>query len=447
MRDLMMLGGLIFMIPLAFRNAFVAYLFWAWTGVLLPIYYLFGFMQSVRFNMIFAAISICLLALGHLKEKGVWENNRTGVLLLIFLGHATLCALFSLSPNPLNEDVYVSLVKGFLFCLLMPYFVSNRTRIHVLIVVLVLGLGFHGTVEGLKVFSSAGAHHVQGLGGMMSDNNHWGVAMVMSLPLQLYLYHYSANRLAKLGFLIGLSLTVVSILGSHSRGAFIGMSVVGLWVIMVSRRKFFTLFIVLLIAAAIYNFAPESWFARIETIETARDDSSFNGRLAAWKISFAAALANPFFGVGFHGIQFGWIWNSMAPMAASLPVDVGNQLEFPRAAHSIYFEVLGDMGFLGLILFLTLLANGIYTRNEIKAVAKRIGVQALWARDLADLIAVGIVAYMVGGAGVSLGYFETLYALLMLMEIIKQHLLKIESKQPKTPISPIKHIPSKGLSR
>ena len=257
----------------------------------------------------------------------------------------------------------------------------------------------------------------------MSDNNHWAVAMVMSLPLQLYLYQQSANRLAKFGFFSVLAVTIISILGSHSRGAFLGMSMVGIWAIMVSRRKFLSLAVVLVATVAIYNFAPESWFGRMQTIEAADTDSSFLGRVAAWKISTAAAIQNPVFGVGFHGIQVQSIWQGAMETALALPYDVGELINYHRAAHSIYFEILGDLGVLGLLIFLALLLNGLYTRSEIKGLSRKIGPSAIWARELGDLLAVGLVAYMVAGAGVSLGYFETMYAFLMLMEIVKQHLL------------------------
>lgn len=446
MRDLMFLGAMVFFVPLALRNAYVAFLLWGWTGVLLPNYYLFGFMQSARFNLIFALIAIGLFFFGRLQDKGAWVKSRTGVLMIALLIHATLSMILAKPDNPLNFVVYFDFLKAIVFCLLMPFFLSNRLRIHVFLIVLAIGLGFHGTVEGLKVIASGGAHHVRGLGGMMSDNNHWAVAMVMSLPLQLYLYQQSANRLAKLGFFAVLAVTIISILGSHSRGAFVGMSMVGLWVIMVSRRKFLSLAIVLFAAAAIYNFAPESWFGRIQTIETAETDSSFLGRVAAWKISAAAAIQNPLFGVGFHGIQNQSIWQGVMDTAVALPYDVGDLINYHRAAHSIYFEVLGDLGMLGFVIFVTLLVNGLYTRSEIKALAREIGPSAIWARELGDLLAVGLVAYMVAGAGVSLGYFETMYAFLMMMEIVKQQLLA-QSRNPPLHEAPSQKIVTEAMLR
>ena len=430
MRDLLMFSAFIFMVPMALQNGFIAYMFWAWTGVVLPNYFLFGFMQPVRFNFIFALMALGLLVMGKMTNRGSWQRTRTTTLMLCFLAHGSISAVFAASPNPDVWTIYIAFAKSMLFCLVMPFFVTSRSRIHTILIMLALGLGFHGTVEGLKVLLSGGAHKVMGLGGMMSDNNHWGVAMVMTLPILLYLYNYSQNTLVKLSFLLGFAITVISILGTNSRGAFLGMAIIGVWMVLVSRRKAFSAFVVLLAVVAIVSFAPESWFARIQTIENAGADTSFLGRLAAWKISVSAALMNPVFGIGFHGIQEPEIWGRFISLANSLPGDVMDMQGFARAAHSIYFEVLGDLGFVGFTIFLLLLFNALYTRFEIKALATKVGEEGLWARDLADLLAVAVIAYMAAGAGVSLGYFETLYAVLMLMEMTKQVLLRqIEGQQ------------------
>ena len=432
MRDLMMLSAFLFMVPLAMQSAFVAYLFWAWSGVLLPNYYLYGFMQSMRFNFLFALMALGLMWMGKLKNKGQWVKSRTATLYICFLTLGSISALLAEEPNPLNADVYVAFVKAMLFCLVMPYFLTSRLRIHVMIMMLGIGLGFHGMVEGLKVIASGGSHHVVGLGGMMSDNNHWGVAMVMTLPLLLYLSNYSDNRLARWGFMVATGVTVISILGSNSRGAFLGMAIIGAWMIMVGRRKIFSLFIVAIAVVAIANYAPESWFSRMQTIENAGADESFMGRISAWKISAAGAIRHPIFGLGFHGIQHDEVWGRYISLATTLPGNVpADMMEHNRAAHSIYFEVLGDLGFVGFMFFLAILFNAVYTRFEIRRLSKKIGPEALWASDLGDWLGVAVVAYMAAGAGVSLGYFETSYAIMMLLEITKQHLIRMRKEQLK----------------
>src|SRR6202012_1600505 len=59
---------------------------------------------------------------------------------------------------------------------------------------------------------------------MISDNNTLGLAMVMVWPLMHYLRQSSENRLVRLGLAIAMALSVLAILGTYSRGAFVAFS-------------------------------------------------------------------------------------------------------------------------------------------------------------------------------------------------------------------------------
>ena len=93
-----------------------------------------------------------------------------------------------------------------------------------------------------------------------------------------------------------------------------------------------------------------------------------------------------------------------------------------KAAHSIYFEVMGDLGFLGLAIFLFIMLQSIYARFEIKRMVKQSRPKSTWAQDMADMLMLSVLAYLVGGAGVSLAYFEPIYMIIMLMELLRQYM-------------------------
>lgn len=83
MRDVMMLGAMMVLVPMAFANTFNAYLLWGWTALLSPTFYLFGFMQGLRYNLLFAAIALGLWMIGKLDMKGKFSANGTTVLLTV----------------------------------------------------------------------------------------------------------------------------------------------------------------------------------------------------------------------------------------------------------------------------------------------------------------------------------------------------------------------------
>ena len=80
-------------------------------------------------------------------------------------------------------------------------------------------------------------------------------------------------------------------------------------------------------------------------------------------------------------------------------------------AHSIYFEVLGEQGFIGLFLFLGLGWLAFRKANSIRA-RTRGSPDLQWAFDLVTMVQVCLVGYVVAGAFVGLAYFDLYYHLL-----------------------------------
>jgi probable O-glycosylation ligase (exosortase A-associated) len=90
-----------------------------------------------------------------------------------------------------------------------------------------------------------------------------------------------------------------------------------------------------------------------------------------------------------------------------------------RAAHSIYFQVLGEHGFVGLALFLTFWALVWGTAAGVKRRARG-DPQTQWAAQLADMCQVSLVGYGVGGAFLSLAYFDLPYDMMILVVVARR---------------------------
>jgi len=435
MRDLMFAMMMLVAIPLAIARPFNAYLFWAWTAVVVPTSYFFGFMMNARLNFLFAILTLLLIALGRVPWKS-YQANRVTWFYLLFLLHATVVFFLAYPGNPYNSEYYEIFIKGLLFSLVMPFFVRERVHMHALIIVIVLGFGLHGVLNGLKTLASAGGHNVVGPAGtMIYDRNHLSTALALALPLLYYLFQQSSHRLIRLGFLGGFVLVALAIVGGGSRGGFIALAVVSGWLVLTSRKRWSALALLAVMAVLFVTLAPAEWFSRLSTIETAVEDESFMGRVIAWQVSSAIALGNPVFGGGFHAVQVQAIWDQFlrAPSLLgflNLPIPDFSA----KAAHSIYFEIMGDMGFVGLFIFLGILFHAIRTRYVIKRQLKNMGPQWLWARDMADMLMLAIIAYMAGGAAVSLGYFEVIYMVVMLMEMLRLHVARaVAAQAPQRP--------------
>ena len=422
MRDMLVFGLMLAWVPMAFMSAFVAFLIWIFVSLISPQLYLYGFMADFRYAFVFAAIALGLLFLGRVKNRGTFILDKITVLLLIFVLHAVTSAVLAIYSNPLAPFRLETFLKGMALALVAPFFITSRWRLHLTIVVLIASLGFHGLLDGLKVIASGGAHNVRGIpGGPLADNNLMAVGMVMILPLCMYMIKYSANKLAKWAVISIFILLILTILGSNSRGGFLALAVVGVWYWITSQRKGMSAILLAVLAAGVIQVAPERWFDRVSTIKTAAEDQSFLGRVAAWKVSINIASDNPIFGGGFDATQVKPIWDMHKHTPNVIDYQIPEGMDY-KAAHSIYFQVLGDMGYVGLLIFLALLAAAFITRWEINGLVKRAPARNVWASDLSTALTLSLVAFMAGGGGVSVAYFEIAHFQIVLLAVIKRTL-------------------------
>ena len=162
---------------------------------------------------------------------------------------------------------------------------------------------------------------------------------------------------------------------------------------------------------------------RMNTIGTAAEsDDSFMGRIGAWKVSTVVALERPLFGGGFHAIQQGDVWAEHRAEAAAigvLPAAMPSLL--PKAAHSIYFEVLGDLGFVGLTLFAALFVVAWRNATAIRRMVKRSARPDLqWAGSLAGALRTSLIVFLIGGASLSAAYYDIDYLLAAMLAVTRE---------------------------
>lgn len=413
----MMAGAALLLLGLSFRNVFGAYLLWGWFGLIAVQGYLYGFMRGVPYVQVFALITLLLFFLGKDKEKLPFKANGTSLLMAMFGVHCVLSATFAYPGLARNWELCTNVLKTLLFCVMMPMVVTTRYRFHALIVVVTIGVAFHGLIDGLKFLASGGNHRAIG-NFKYGDNNHFAMVLIMSIPLLLYLYQYSKNKIARFGFVSVFFLTTLAVVATGSRGALITLVAIGGYLVLKSRRRLRYMVTAFLVGILIVSIAPENWKSRMNTIESAEQDSSFVGRLIAWKRASAIALDNPVLGGGFHAGQAPQLFEEYNLKQGFLGFVSTPPGRYAAASHSIYFETLGDLGFLGLFWFLLLMCYPLFLCKRIRSLAKVVGNKVDWARDCSDMLAASIVAFLVGGAALSAAYFELPYVVVMLMQIL-----------------------------
>lgn len=430
MRDLAMLALFGVLIVLALRHTFGAFLLWGWAGLLAVQTLMYGYMRDVQYVQWFALATLLLLMTRRQSDEGISFPPLDGsqILMLVLGFHAVLAATFAYPGLSRNWELCTNLLKTLLYCLLIPCLVTDRYRLHAVLLMLALSAGFHGVLEGLKFVASGGGHLSQG-NQKLGDRNHFAVLVAMIIPILVYLYTWSKHRITRWVLMGGIVVNLLAVIATQSRAGLLTLAALALWYVLMSRRKLLGLIAIAVAAGGLLAVAPDQWTERMQTIKTADQDGSFMGRVIAWKRASAIAVENPVFGGGFHSVQAPSLFQEFRYKQGFLGFVDTPPGTYAAAAHSIYFEILGDMGFPGLFLLLLLIAIPFRNALKLAALTRRFP-DLLWLRDLGFALAATMLAYAVGGASISAAYFELPYIIVGLSAVALRIGTSLTAKRP-----------------
>lgn len=405
MRDIILTILVFGSLPVILMRPWVGILVWSWLSYMNPHRLTWGFAYDLPFAQI-VAITLFIAVLFSREKKSF---PMTGVLAiwLAFIVWMTVSTMFAMFPDSAFTELQ-RVLKIQLLTFVTMMVINNKRKLDAFLWTIVLSLGFYSIKGGVFTLLTGGSYRVWGpADSYIAENNALAVATLMIIPIMFYLMRISQNVWVRRFLVFGMAMTMVSILGSQSRGALLAISAVGFFFFVKSDKKALVgLFGTLVVVLALF-FMPQTWTDRMDTIQNYEEDESAMGRINAW--GYAINVANHRLpGAGFNS------WNSTA--FALYGPDPDNY----RAAHSIYFGILGDHGWPGLILFLVLL--GLTWRNLSKIARKSSGINkpGTDAVTLAKMLQVSLIAYMSGGAFLSLSYFDLPWHLIAISEILRR---------------------------
>ncbi|MCW8084802.1 putative O-glycosylation ligase, exosortase A system-associated [Sabulicella glaciei] len=410
MRDIVFFGICAPWLVLATISPFAGILIWSWISFMNPHQLVWGFARTPPWAMLafMATVVGCVLA-GEPKRAAL---NSVTVLLLAFLAWITLTSMIALAPPSAVWPMWDRVMKVILGLLLTAALLTSRDRIHAMVWMMVLSLGYFGVRGGIFTLVTGGGHIVLGPEQtMIADRNHLAVGMLISIPLMNWLRLHSKYRLIRIGLIAAMGLTLVAVLGSQSRGALLALIATGgvLW--LRSRGKVVSGIAIVAAVAGAIAFMPQTWVSRMETMQNYEEDASATGRILIWMSAYEMARERPLTGGGFRAVYQQEIVDRLTPGVAA------------RATHSIWFEVLGEHGWVGFGIWFALLLAGIWQTFRLAALAR--GQPKLrWAWDLARMSQVSIVAYMAGGTFLSLSYWDYFWTLLVVVAAARAVVLR-----------------------
>jgi putative inorganic carbon (hco3(-)) transporter len=386
-------------LPLIVVKPHVGVLVWSWIGYMNPHRLTWGFAYDFSFAMVVGLVTIAAWLFSREPKTLPW--HPLVLLLAAFAAWVSFTTLFAAYPDHAqwkwDRTLKILLFNGFVTLGL----ITTRERLEALIWVIVLSLGFFALKGAVFTVLTGGIYRLQGPpGSFIADNNQFAMALLMTMPLVRYLQLTARSRWMRLGLLVLLVSFLVAILGTYSRGAMIGLAVTAIALLVKSRHRMRLAFVAGLALAAAAQFMPEHWHDRVDSIFAYEEDASAQARFGSWRYALEVAREHPVVGGGFEIFR----GNKAVTQAGY------------RSAHSIYFEVLGEHGWVGLGLFLALGLGACLTARSV--IRRASGDQDLsWAADLAAMVQVSITAYAIAGLFLNLATFDLYYHLIAIVII------------------------------
>ncbi len=404
MRDLLIFAVIFGSLPVILYRPFFGVLVWTWISLMSPHRLTWSYAYDFPFAKVVGAVTILAMLLSTQRKR--FPVTRETFTLAAFVGWMTLTTILALEQAEAWAQ-WEKVVKIQLIVLVTMILITDRKKLDLFVWMIVLSVGFYGAKGGIFTLMKGGESHVLGPpGSFIEDNNHLGVALVMVIPLMRYLQLTQRQRWVRIGLTAAMILDGIAILGTQSRGAFLGLAVTLGFLALKSRRRVMLLAASAIVIPIALAFMPVSWHQRMDSIRNYRNDSSATGRLNAWGFAVNIAKDRPLVGGGFEVFTPEW-FTAYAPEPTNF-----------HDAHSIYFEVLGEHGFAGLFLFLVLALLSWQGCNQTIRRSKDFDDLA-WTRDLARMCQVSLIAYGSTGAFVGLAYFDLYYNVVAIIVVTK----------------------------
>mgnify|MGYP006422247241 CR=1 FL=1 len=326
-----------------FVRAYIGLCLWIVLTYAAPQQALWGFAGNLSPVMM---VAVATLAAMVLQNAGRLPPLRApGVLLLLLLLWTGLTTLFAVDRS-LAISEYIEFLKIVTLAVVTAMLVRDHRTFLIVVSCFAASIVFFGVKGGLFVLATGGASRVWGPPEtFMGANNALGVALTMMIPFAWFLAKEAPSKWLARGWLASIPLCAMSVLATYSRGAALALGCMVVFWLVISGRKLIAMLIVGLALIAVAVVMPEKFFERMETITNYEADGSAMSRLEMWGFGWNVALSKPF-GGGFGIFLQEHLYDDYG-------VDL-TVIDKETSAHSIYFEVLGQHGFIGFALFLSI---------------------------------------------------------------------------------------------
>lgn len=439
MRDYVLTAIVFSLVPVCFMRPWIGILVWYWLGLMNPHRLTWDFSYYMPFASIVGGAILLGAVLARDRRPIAW--NGPLALAVVLLIYYTFTTFFAWAP----EYAWIQwekVAKIVFMTLVATMFIYGKDRIRALLLVIVFSIGFYGVKGAFFVIRSAGLQRVEGPeGSFIAGNTFLGLGLSMVIPLLVLLARAEQRTWLKRLLYATAALCFVSTIFTYSRGAFLGLGAITILLFLHFQRKGLALLLLIPALAIGLNVLPEQIFKRAELINEYQEESSANQRLQSWTVAIGIAKDYPFTGGGF---EFEYA-NDARWLSYGDP-KYERFLRHSSAAHSIYFQILGQHGILAFILYLAMLVGTLISLRRTKAAARSIP-GSEWIIDYATGIQIAMGGYMVAGAFLSSAYFDLAYLFFALSAILHREIRTLKTAEKPRSLTGLNNLITVGPGR
>ena len=291
----------------------------------------------------YARITILLALASFLLERRKFRF-RVPELLLAAFSIVVVASSFTAFDPSVSSDKLSEYFTWVLIYVLIANTVDTEERFLVFILSFLL-YSFKMSQFGTRIWADRGfafaSWGATGAPGWFQNSGEFGIQMCIFLPILIAFIVALGKRWPRwlrVATWAVAATAVTGIVASSSRGAFIGLAAVVLWLLLKSQNKFRALFVTLAVVGLVYAITPEKLKNRFQQ---AGEDETSVSRMTMWKQGLEMMRDYPVLGIGYANWQK---YDSVHYGGTGL------------LAHNTFIQAGSELGYTGLATFLALIA-------------------------------------------------------------------------------------------
>ncbi len=411
MRDIILLGIVTIAALAGIMRPSIGLLAYVFLGVFAPQSFTWGFARTMPFSQMVAASTLVGTFIS--SERKAFPLHRELFLLILFWGFMGISTMFALYPDTaLEKYVYVS--KIFLMIILTIVLINTSEKLHLLVSVIGLSLGFYGLKGGIFAVATGGGMIVYGPeNSFLYANNSIGLALAMNIPILIYLLKNAQAQWLRLSIKAMLLFSYPAIICTYSRGAWIGMLAATALSVLKSKNKFLMVGVVgaltMVLVSVAPMIAPQHLVQRYDDLVNYEQETSAQSRFWNWEFCRRVGFARPLVGGGFDYYTLESYDKFYPEFQDRWPGKVWS-------CHSTWLTIFGEQGMPGSIIWLSLLLCCFRSLTRLRS-ENYAGKEHVV--DFVDMTKSALVVYLVVGTFIDAAYFDLLYYFIAFIVIVK----------------------------